>query len=76
MRVVEAEECYPMNSIGGFYVLIEGSHREVYGIAAGRLAIGMAEKHGWKGHGKATEGIPCQKGVLIYTQAYWFHERK
>lgn len=76
MRVEEAKECHPINAIGGFYVSIEGSNQDVYGMAAGQLAIRTAEEHGWKGHGKATVGMPCKKGVFTYTKAFWFHERK
>jgi hypothetical protein len=76
MQVVEAIVCHPINAIGGLYVLIEGTQSEVYSIAASHLAMEIAEKEGWKSQGKATVGIPSRKGILVYTKAFWFHERK
>jgi len=76
MHVLEAKVSHPMNAMSGLYVLIEGTRNEVYSSAASELAIRTANEKGWKGEGSASVGIPCQKGVLTYTKAYWFHERK
>ncbi|MCY9668735.1 hypothetical protein M5X11_28070 [Paenibacillus alginolyticus] len=76
MRVMEASVSHPMNAMGGLYVLIQGTQEEIYGHAANDLAIRTANAQGWNGNGKSTVGIPSRKGVLPYTKAYWFHDRK
>jgi hypothetical protein len=78
MRVLEANVCYPINAMGGLYIHIEGTSKEIYGngSAADLLAIKTANERGRKGNGKASVGMPCKTGVLTYTKSYWFHEQK
>lgn len=75
MRIKEAIVSHPINAMGGLYVLIAGTHEEIYQGAAHRLAVQTANGKGWRGNGKATIGIPSREGVFEYTRAYWFHER-
>ncbi|MFC4767184.1 hypothetical protein [Effusibacillus consociatus] len=75
MHVIEARYVNPINAMAGLYVSIEGTREEIYGSQADELAIRTANKKGWNGNGKATVGIPVQKGVRTYTKAYWFYER-
>ncbi len=75
MRIVEAKVSHPINAMGGLYILIAGTHEEIYKGDAHRLAVEIADGNGWKGDGKATVGIPSREGVFEYTRAYWFHER-
>jgi hypothetical protein len=75
MKVLEAEVAYPINAIGGFYVLIEGTQKEIYKGASDCLAVETANRKGWKGNGRGTVGIPTHKGIDLYTRAYWFHEK-
>jgi hypothetical protein len=76
MRIVEANICYPINSMGGLYVEIEGTREEIYDGESDRLAVQTANEKGWNGGGQAQIGIPVRQGVFLYTRSYWFHEKR
>ncbi|MCD1261274.1 hypothetical protein B5M42_020955 [Paenibacillus athensensis] len=76
MRVIEAKVCYPINATGGLNVQIEGTSKEIYGGAADRFAVEIANAEGWNGNGRGSIGIPVRKGIDFYTRAYWFYEKR